>query len=315
MPQLIAERSAMASWEERFAAWAKGPGISEDERIENAISGVRKAIAKDAFLAANTKVYVQGSYRNRVNVRQESDVDFGVIYTGNSFFAAYPEATTRAAFGNVAADYSYKEFKNAIGIALVNHFGPHAVSRGNKAFDVHENTYRIDADVVPTFEHRRYNANGTYHSGVQLYADDGTLIINWPERLFDAGTWPDQHYENGVAKNQLTARAYKRVVRILKRVRCRMIDDGGEVAKNVPGFLVECLLYNVPNIEFTHTTWDRCLQGALLFLWANTREAATCKDWCEVSELKYIFRGSPDSKRMDVHAFIDKAWDYVGVRS
>lgn len=151
-------------WEERFSTWSVGPGISEDARIENAITGVRKAIAKDDFLSANTKVYVQGSYRNRVNVRQESDVDLGIIYTGLEFYGDYPEGRSKESFGIVASDYTFAHFKDAVGKALVNHFGAAAVTRGNKAFDIHENSYRIDADVVPTFEHRRYDLFGGYIS-------------------------------------------------------------------------------------------------------------------------------------------------------
>ena len=175
----------MAVWEERFVTWAKGPGTSEDQRIENAITGVRKAIASDSYLAANTEVYVQGSNRNRVNVRQESDVDLGVIFTGPSFFAMYTEGTSSEGLRHADADYTYAKFKNDVGIALVNHFGADAVSRGNKAFDIHENSYRIDADVVPTFEHRRYKADGSFLSGVQLLADDGVKIICCVARTFD----------------------------------------------------------------------------------------------------------------------------------
>jgi hypothetical protein len=84
--------------------------------------------------------------------------------------------------------------------ALVGYFGSEGVTPGNKAFDVHENTYRIDADVVATFEHRRYsgslNPDGThnYLSGVAFDPDDGARIINWPE----------QNYTNGVARNDAT---------------------------------------------------------------------------------------------------------------
>ena len=78
-------------------------------------------------------------------------------------------------------------------------FGYAAVHRGNKAIDVRENSYDVEADVAPFFERRRYVDQTRYHSGVVLYPDNGGTIINWP----------GQHYDNGVKKNQATSRRYK----------------------------------------------------------------------------------------------------------
>lgn len=86
-----------------------------------------------------------------------------------------------------------------------------SVTRGNKAFDLHSNSYRVDADVVACFEHRRYNKDGTYTKGTQFTTKDGKTIVNFPE----------QHYANGVSKNNATGRRYKRVVRILKRLKMK----------------------------------------------------------------------------------------------
>lgn len=291
------------TWESTFTNWAKPPGQTESDRIQNAITAVRKALDADEELASLTKVYVQGSYRNRVNVRQDSDVDIGILYTGNSFYPDYPDGMT--------GDYSYSDFKDTVRKALVRRFGASAVHRGNKAFDI---TYRVDCDVVPVFVHRRYNRDGTYICGVQLDPDNGGKIINWPERLFDDSTWPDQHYENGVAKNKATGHRYKGVVRILKKLRNLMEEKGIAIAKPVPGFLVECLAWNVPNPHFGNPTWDEDVQAVLLHLWSNTKSSEQCNKWREVSELKDLFRGSPDSKREQAHAFVDAAWSYIGVR-
>lgn len=301
-----------SSWESKFAAWAQPPGATEVQRIENAITAIRKALDDDDKLKPLTKVYVQGSYRNRVNVREDSDVDLGILYLGNSFAPYYPSGTTKEQFGNVDADYRYSEFKDDVGKALTRRFGPAAVHRGDKAFDVHENTYRIDADVVPMFVHRRYSADGSYICGVQLRSDSGLQIVNWPERLFDDPHWPQQHYEHGVTKNTATGRMYKATVRILKKLRVLMEEDGIAAAKPVAPFVIECLVWNVPNSSFTSPTWDRMVQDILSYLWANTRSDDSCSEWGEVSELKYLFKASP-GKRQQVHALIDQMWSYVGV--
>lgn len=301
-------------WEDKFSVWAQPPGETEAKRIENAVTAIRKALDADDKLRPVTNVFAQGSYRNRVNVRQDSDVDVGILYTGNSFCTDYPEGKTDKDFHLTDGDYSYADFKDDVGKALVKQFGAAGVHRGPKAFDIHENTYRVDADAVPVFIHRRYRTNGSYICGVQLFSDDSGKIINWPERLYDDAHWPNQHYENGVEKNTDTSRNYKGVVRIIKKLRNVMEDEGMEVAKPIKGFLVECLVWNVPNGQFGNSTWDGDVQAAMAHLWSHTKTIELCDQWGEVSELKYIFRGSPASKLEQAHAFIDAAWSYVGVR-
>lgn len=302
-------------WEELFTSWAQSPSTSESERIERTVSSIRNALNSNDNLRTRSKIFVQGSYRNRVNVKQDSDVDIGVLYTGNTFYPNYPEGMSKSDFGNIDGDYLYRDFKNEIEVALVKYFGQAAVSRGNKAFDLHENTYRVDADVVPVFEHRRYYRDGSYICGVELHPDNGGNIINWPERLYDEGHWPDQHYENGVSKNTRTGRRYKGVVRILKKLRNTMEEKGIAAANPIPGFLVECLAWNVPDINFSGTFWEDNVRKCIMHIWSNTKTAQECDDWGEVSELKYLFRGSPESKRQEAHNFIDSAWDYIGIKS
>lgn len=64
-------------WESTFDQWAKPPGKTEQDRFENAVRAIRDALEADDKLRPVTKVYLQGSYRNRVNVRQDSDIDLG----------------------------------------------------------------------------------------------------------------------------------------------------------------------------------------------------------------------------------------------
>lgn len=82
--------------------------------------------------------------------------------------------------------------------------------RGNKAFNIRENSYRVEADVVPFFEYRRYWDDGRYQAGVALIPDnDWQRIVSFPERLLDYWPVTPLHYENGVTKNADTARRYK----------------------------------------------------------------------------------------------------------
>ena len=226
--------------EDNFVSWSKEPGQTEADKCSNAERGVRKAIkASEQLAALDISVFAQGSYSARTNVRQNSDVDICVRYNA-TFFTYYPDGMSRETVGNLPGTMAFSDFKSMVQKALEDYFGKTGVTRGNKAFDVHANTYRIDADVVPTFEYRQYtgkrNADGSHHyrSGVAFDPDSGERIINWPE----------QTYNNGVERNTATGRKYKRVIRILKRLRDKMQDEDVAIAKKTPSFLIECLAWN-----------------------------------------------------------------------
>lgn len=300
-----------SQWEPEFSKWAQPPSDTEEVRIQNAINCIRGALDADHQLRSSVRVFVQGSYRNRVNVRQDSDVDIGVLYTGNTFFPQYPQGTTKENFGVIDSPYTAQQFKLQIYEALIARFGTSGIAWGDKAFDVHANSYRIDADVVPLFEHRKYNLDGSYLCGVELRPDSGSRIINWPEKLYQH--WPFQHYEHAVAKNTATGRAYKGVVRVLRKLRYIMEGENITSAKDMKGFLIECLVYNVPNEHFIHNTWDACVRAVLGHLWTSTCADGTCQDWLEVSQLKYIFIGQSADKRNKVNKFLLDAWSYIGI--
>lgn len=312
--RLRASGRATKTREDIFAEWSKPPGKTEQERCENAVKAIRNAVAKSEKLnRRDLLVFPQGSYRNRVNVKRESDVDVGVVMF-DTFSADYPEGKTRADYNNLPATYPYAEFKNDLEAALVAHFGRDAVRRGNKAFDIRENSYHVEADVVPFIEYRRYFPGGLQRRGVALYPDRGRRVLNYPERL--RPDWPHDrlHYENGVTKNQATGRAYKGVVRILKNLRNRMADAGRSSAEPIPGFLLECMAWNVSDRAFAGATWDDRVQAVLANLWTQTKPDGEGGGWFEVNAIKYLFHSSQPWTREQAHRFIDDAWTYVGVR-
>lgn len=292
------------SWEQQFRSWAEPPSQSEIDRCANAVRMVTAAIEANTALKQRTiRVFAQGSYYNRTNVRQDSDVDIAVVCS-DTFFEEYPAGTTRETFGNVAASYTYSQYKLEVGAALADYFPAGAVTRGNKAFDIKANNYRVEADVAPFFEHRRYEASGRFLSGVELKPDNGvpSAVINWPE----------QHYANAVAKNTATGKRYKGLVRVLKNLRNDMADAKIMAATPVTGFLCECLLWNVPNTAFGHDTIAADLRTALQHLYTPTTTDTACHDWGEVSELKYLFRPQQKWTRQQANEFVSAVWTYVG---
>lgn len=288
-------------WENQFHVWGSPPGQREQTRCENAVKEVRAAINASAKLnSRNIRVFPQGSYRNRVNVRQDSDVDIGVECE-DIFFHELPTGTTLATFGCSPGTYDYSQFKNEVGEALVNYFGYGVVTRGDKAFDIKATQRQVEADVTPFFQHRRYETSGTFHQGVELRPDSGGRIINWPE----------QHYSSGVDKHSRTSDRFKKVVRIVKCLRNEMDEKGRAAAKPIPSFFIECLVFNAPNNLFGNAKWRDDVMGVLAYISANTASDQLCSQWVEVSGFKWLFRSGQKWTRQQAHDFANAAQAYI----
>ena len=291
------------SLEDSLRSWAKAPGQTELNTCDNAVTAVRKAIDASAALSKhNIEVKAQGSYCNRTNVREDSDVDVCVLCT-DSLMSDFPEGMQASNFGlKSPADYGYSTFKNDVGSALTTYFKNGHVARGKKAFDIRENTYRIAADVVPCFEHRRYYKDGTWIAGTAFVPDNAGRIRNWP----------DQNYDNGVAKNKDTGGRFKDVVRILKRLRYMMNDEKVPAAGPIPSYFIECLVWNAPNPTFGHDTYTEDVWAVLAHLFNNTIRWEDCEAWGEINELKYLFWSGQPWNFYQANAFISAVWNYLG---
>lgn len=295
-----------SAWEDVFSTWSNGPGSTEQTKMENAERAVRKAISASASLSRLAiQIFPQGSYRNRTNVRQESDVDICVCLMSTFHYELPPGGTMQEA-GVVPSDYTYPQYKSEIHAALLSHFGHVDITPGKKAFDVHSNTYRVDADVVPTFEYRWYrrDSNGRlfYVSGTQLIPDGGTRIENYP----------NQHYARGVEKNDRTNKAFKRVVRILKRLRNEMAANGNEAAEAAPSYFIECLVGSVSEDAFMQDSWFNIVRWVFAEICNATRDSdETAKDWLEVNRIKLLFHANQPWTKATANAFGNAAWKYI----
>lgn len=289
--------------EETLTFWTKPPSDTEATKLSNSERMVKEAISNDEKLKEkSTETFGQGSYANDTNVRLNSDIDINVRYTGGFYFDL-PSGKKRGDFGlNTPSEYSFSEFKNDVENALVNKFGRADVKRKDKCITIVGNTYRVETDVVPTWNYRRYYENGRYDLGAKFWADSGKGIINFPK----------QHIENGKAKNSRTSKRFKRLTRIHRRLRYKMIEDGEPVSDNITSFLLECLVWNTPDSIFNNgDTWTERLKGSIVHLYDKTKEESTCKEWGEVSELLYLFHGGRKWSREDVNNYLVQAWNYL----
>jgi len=293
-------------WENKFSTWCKPASDSEEQKLENAQQLIRNALNSDNNLQSlNYEVFGQGSYANNTNVRLNSDIDLNVRLF-STFYYNLPDNKVKEDFNIAPSSYTFSDYKNAIQTALSNYFGSQSIVRKNKCIKVLGNTTRIEADVVPTFEHRRYADNGTYISGCELLSDSGIRVINWPK----------QHIENGITKNTNTQRRFKRTVRIFKKLKIDLKENNISISDNVLSFLIECLVWNVPNQKFNDTvTWISRIKESIVFLYNALKDNETSKDWGEVSELLYLFHNGRKWTRNDAIDFLEKVWNHVGYRN
>lgn len=280
--------------------WAEPASNTEEEKCENAIKMIRKAIDKSDTLSKYTiQLIPKGSYHNNTNVRLNSDVDIAVKLT-DVFFPKYPEGKSAKDFNNSSASYTFSQYRADVDQAIVDLFGAENVEFGDKSIKISSNTYRVDADAVPCFEHRRYSYDGSYITGTEFIGrTSGERVKNFPE----------QHYLNGVNKNKNTSMRYKKVVRILKRLKYKMIEDGYQF-DTISSFLIESLVWNVPDEYFNHSDLTEVVENSLRYLIEQTSEE-NCSEWGEVSELLYLFRSFRKFTLTEANTFLKEAYEYL----
>lgn len=218
------------------------------------------------------KLFIQGSYANNTNVRTESDVDIAVIQE-DTFKVEYRNGVTDKNYNFVSAPKELKSFKDEVQECLELKFGDD-VERKNKSIKVHGNTYRKDADTVPCMRYRDYREDYSYNvdnyiGGVVIKSDQGEVIINYPE----------QHIANGRKKNNNTNHYYKKMVRIIKKMRYLMKDLCYKSAEKVSSFGLESLLWNIPDdIFLKYSTYKYEFDEVVDFLYKNINDLPNYKE-------------------------------------
>jgi len=286
--------------EQQLINWSKPVSTSEDQKCQNAINQVTAALK--AKFGNRVSIFLQGSYRNNTNVRQNSDVDIVMRYDD----AYYPDLqrlseVDKAAYNaqRTSAGYNFDELKADTQAALKAVFTAD-VERKNKCIQVNGNSYRITADVIPCFVLKRFRTLQTVEAeGIKFYSDNSNEIISFP----------DQHYSNGTTKTNQTYRLYKRMVRILKVINYRLIDEGRISDKLASSFFIECLVYNVPNDNFKSGNYAETLKNVIIKIYEDMKNNA---DYTEVNELLWLFSNRNPRSRTDALDFMQHCWGYMG---
>lgn len=305
-------------WHESFKSWAKPPTETEEAKGSLAATTISAAVRESPALANRKfEVYATGSYRNNTNVKLASDIDVAIVLTEAVYYQLPPTGSpTLAEIGLTDVTYGLVEFRNDVAKALEAKFGVKGVTAGEKAFNVHETSTRLDADAAVFLEYRRYtgakNPDGTwvYLPGAEMRpSGNPTLrVINWHR----------QHYAEGIARNDATKRRFKRITRILKRLRDDMRENGTTEVKAaalpIPSFLLECLVFNAPDTCFNlvEGSYFEDVKAIVVAQYDATKDDSSCASFVEVSRLKPLFANGQPWRRAAVHAFLLQAWKHVG---
>jgi hypothetical protein len=299
-------------WETWLKAAAKQPSDNEDKKRDKTQQQIFDVLSDHAPLKDRPfRVYVKGSYANNTNVRLNFDVDIAVEYYGYFYsdLALDLEGHDKSEVGVVSSSdpYTRTQFKKDIEDALISKFGSKAITGGNIAYRVREDKTTLPADVVPSWEYRRYDGidyrgNPVVYVGSRVYPEKGGYINNFPKIQVQKGT----------AKNLATSKRYKRMVRCLKKLQTLLIAEG-LLDHELPSYLIECIVFNVPNSKFNHETYVDDMRAVLAYLFNQTLVSGNWNDWKEAHGLKYLFRGERSWNYTQVHTLADVAWDYIGL--
>ncbi|MGE0093758.1 MAG: nucleotidyltransferase [Alphaproteobacteria bacterium] len=303
--QIANKPRSPSEWSQRFSHWAKSESDTEATAIERAERQVRRALDQCAFLADKPwKIIPQGSYRNNTNVRNDSDVDLCVCLT-ELIYVDGPsgDVPTLEEVGLFPSPIRFLDLKAHVDAALAGALGRTNVTAGEKAIHVNkENDDKISVDVVPAFTYRLYGPREKRGTPTVGIAFDTTPRVGASKRI---NNFPDQHYQNGAAKNIATARRFKRVVRIIKLLRNHMADNPEclpamrSCASGTPSFLIESLVYNCPESLFVEDLYAATVY--VLQHLANELAAPGGNSllnlpnrtwWREVNGVKYLFLGT-----------------------
>ncbi|HLG13803.1 MAG TPA: nucleotidyltransferase [Blastocatellia bacterium] len=291
------------SLEEQLSGWTGPSSDSEKEKQERTERMIRQAVdAHGPFKDCDLKVYVKGSYANNTNVRADSDVDIAVECTEAEYWEEAQPGFHKPR-GPYNGIWTPAKLRSELVAALRATFVGQVDDSGSTAIKVHSGSARVDADVVPCFSYRYY-FESTSRPGTKIFKTDGGSLVNYPA----------QQMENGVAKNNRTGYAYKKGVRLIKRVENAMAENG--TFRELPSFFMECLAFNCLDSAFGHSTWTACLRAMLVHIWQQLQgDEPVNGRLVEANDCFYLFHSGQKWSRADGREFAHAAWNYFGFKS
>ncbi|GAA3438287.1 nucleotidyltransferase domain-containing protein [Kutzneria kofuensis] len=209
------------------------------------------------------EIFGQGSFANETNIAKSSDVDLVVALKlpfQEDISVLSPAG--KQVFKQVYEEslYDWHDFRSDVIATLRRSY--HVVP-AKKCLDISDfdSLLRLPADVVPALEYREYSQmrsaeHEEYRLAVYFHDADGKRIVSYPR----------QHHRNGQEKDRNTRGRFKEIVRVVKNAREFVAPSDGK--PTVSSYLLECLVYNVPNEVFRQPL-PMAFQGVLDWLVAQ----------------------------------------------
>ena len=248
----------MAIPESQLETWSHQGSITQSSRTYNDIKKVLESPGAP-YAFKNYSVFLQGSYANHTNIYAESDVDI-VIKLDDCWgrdLANLSDIETRSyreAFSN--ASYTHRDFKRDVVGVLTEKYGNN-VNVGNKAVAIEAGGNRRKSDVIIAIQFRRYFKfksvyDQSYEEGICFDNSADDRIPNYPK----------QHSTNLTRKHKSTNQRFKPMVRILKNLRSKLVENRFIGDGAAPSYFLEGLLYNVPDSKYA-TDYQTCFVNAI----------------------------------------------------
>ena len=286
--------------ESQLETWSHQGSIQQSSTTYNGIKNTLEA-NDTPYYSKSFKTFLQGSYGNYTNIYSESDVDVVIVLEDcwqSDLSKLSDDEKTAYDKAFVSAQYGHVEFKADVLKVLKDKYGAD-VTEGDKALTIAANGNRRKADVIAAIRFRRYyKFNGTndqsYDEGICFYNGKNERIANYPK----------QHSENMTTKHQDASKRLKPMVRVLKNLREKLVDDGLLATGVAPSYYIEGLLYNVPSDKFS-SNYQETFVDALT--WIQTE--ATKTDLVCANEQYYLLRDGVHTcwKPEDCETFLEAA--------
>ena len=195
---------------------------------------IRKAlVAHNRPSEVGYEVFLQCSYKNGTNLSRNSDVDV-VVRLDHKLSPSVAALSGEQLQENASHEAAYRHwqlFRRHALRAMRDRYGDAATS-GRKTIKLAKGEIQADADLVITL---------SYKEGIGFYLpDERRWVVSYPE----------QHHQRGLKKEEATSRRFKRTVRMFKAARNRLVEKGSLTKDDAPSYFIECLLYNVPDTLF-----------------------------------------------------------------
>lgn len=232
--------------------------------VEAVLARVHKLLPRSSP-ASRLHPFVHGSRRNGTAASDSADVDIGILCRVPT---SIPFEQSRLL---------YDDLKSSVASAMRSHLGAKNVEVGRKTLKV-TGLASVATDITVFLpNHSRLGWRG-FRDGVIFFVEGvPDPVINWPI----------QHRQNAAEKNSSTCRRFKPLVRELKRATLRVKAEKPDTTP--AGFLLESVVWNVPNCRFAGKDRKSALRSILAWLENELGHPSSTLHWLEINGIKRLF--------------------------